>query len=136
MAKIHLEKTHPGLFKGILAIALTHLFVGGLIAYSLTQYLPHRPELAFFFVGSFFIVAFCIIYGLKAPHYKFVRRGLIAGLALITFLAIVFTLSVSLTLNQEQTIRLAWLVPPWALWAYMHVLCLEEPPSNPSSEVD
>jgi hypothetical protein len=136
MPQIHLNKTHPNLYKAIFAHALCHYAVGGLILYSALVLTPRRPLMAYLFIALFFIIGTILIYGLKAPHYRFVRYGLIAGLAVIGFLAVVFSLSVGLTLSEEQTIRLSWLLPPWLYWVYQHILCLLEPPFNPESETE
>jgi hypothetical protein len=131
MPAIHLNKTHPGLFKADCAIALTHLGVGGLILYAfLNNPHPRNPILAWVFIFAFFLVASVMAYGLFRPSYHLVQWGLILGLALISFLSGAFVLSVGATLTDAQTQRLSWIVPPWPLWAFMHVLCLQEPPAT------
>ena len=134
MPRLDLSKLHPNLYRAIMGHAVAHAAVGGFILYSSITLGTRRPFLVWFFVFAFFFIAAVLVYGLRAPHYTFVRYGLVLGLALIGFLALVFSFSVGLTLNEEQTIRLAFLVPPWGYWAWQHQLCLQEPPANPNSE--
>lgn len=130
MARVYLHKTHPGLFYWILAIALTHFSVGGLMLYALL-YTPasthSNPGLGMAFIAAFFVAGSLQLYGILAPHYRYIRGGLIMGLALISFLALTFTLSVGLKLGELQIKQLAWLIPPWPLWAFSHYLALGEP---------
>ena len=135
MPAIHLNKTHPILFQAIFAIALTHLSVGGLMLHAVASLGARNPVLAAFFITAFFVIGLMMLYGLLRPSYDWVRRGLTVGLLLIGFLSIAFVLSVGRTLNEEQTTRLAWIIPPWLWWAASHLLGLMEPPSNPVSGV-
>lgn len=136
MARIYLNKTHPGLFRGILAVALSHYLAGVLIFYGTLAGPPrHNIFLSWLFTAAFFVVGSIQLYGLFAPHYIWVRRGLLLGLALIGWLAVVFISAISTTLKNPETIRLAWLVTPWPFWAYAQYLQLEEPPENPTSEI-
>jgi hypothetical protein len=136
MPAIYLNKTHPGLFKAVLGLAVTHVAIGGLMLYGLLTTpasTHHNPALGLAFISAFFVIAAIQLYGLYAPHYAWVRIGLIFGLALIGFLALVFGLSIGLKLSSTQTKQLAWLFPPWGLLAGAHYLCITEPPINPST---
>jgi hypothetical protein len=137
MPAIHLNKTHPQLFSVIFGFAVTHIAIGSLMLYGfLTTPAPtHRnPALGLAFITAFFVVAAIQLYGLLAPHYTWVRRGLLAGLALIGFLSLAFGLSIATKLNETQIKQLAWVFPPWGLLALAHYLALIEPPENPMSE--
>jgi hypothetical protein len=134
MPAIHLNKTHPGLFRAIRSIALTHFGVGSLLLYGSVSVVRTNPALAWGFIGAFYAITAMLVYGLYAPTYRWVRRGLILGLLLITFLSIIFAVSIGATLTESQTIRLAWILPPWLSWSYQHFLCLAEPPENPMAE--
>jgi hypothetical protein len=135
MPAIHLNKTHPGLFKAVLGMAVTHIAIGGLMLYAfLTTGIHKNPILGITFITAFFVVGAIQLYGLLAPHYTWVRSGLILGLGLIGFLSLAFAPSIALKISDLEVKRIAWLMPPWGMLAWMHYLCVIEPPSNPSSE--
>jgi hypothetical protein len=135
MPAIHLTKTHPGLFKAVLGLALTHVAIGGLMLYAfLTNTAQENPVLGVTFISAFFVVGALQLYGLFRPRYTWIRSGLILGLGLIGFLSLAFALSIGLKISDLQVKRIAWLIPPWGMLAWMHYLCTIEPPTNPSSE--
>jgi hypothetical protein len=135
MPAIHLNKTHPGLFKAVLGLTLTHIAIGGLMLYGfLTNPVHKNPVLGITFITAFFVVGGIQLYGLLARRYTWIRSGLILGLGLIGFLSLAFALSIAAKISDLEVRRIAWLMPPWGMLAWMHYLCTIEPPRNPSSE--
>ena len=135
MPAIHLNKTHPGLFKAVLGLAITHVAIGGLMLYGFLTTSTHKsPVLGVTFISAFFVVGALQLYGLLARRYTWIRSGLILGLGLIGFLSLAFALSIGLKISDLQVKRIAWLMPPWGMLAWMHYLCVIEPPQNPTSE--
>lgn len=136
MPKVYLRKTHPGLFKGVLSVALTHLLLSSLLLYGTLAAHRNNVNLSLLFIGAFMVISGTILYGLFAPHYRWVRIGLMLGFVFILFLSVSFLLAIGANLGRSEVIRYSWLIAPWPLFAYLQLIQLEEPPENPMSETN
>lgn len=129
MPRIDIKTHHPNMFYLLIADSLTFIAVGALALKA-----PKQSLLAYAFIAPFFIIAFVKLYGVLAPHYRYVILGTILGFIYTTFFALGFSLSIVAQWTGLGVAIYGWSIPPWLLWSFLQFIGLKEPPENPLTD--
>lgn len=138
MPVISLRKSHPQLWATVVlvdAIHATIMFVVVAMSASLAPSLPYVIPTG--------LVVGLITYGLIVDNYRWLRWGMFGGLFVSSLIGFYLLVLLGLTIYESghgqplsfpELRTTAFLIPPWVLFAAVHLLVLREPPENPLTD--
>lgn len=138
MPVVSLRRSHPQLWATVVLICGMHSLVL-LVAFIMSN----SPQRMLWYAVPAVAVIGVIGFGLISGNYWWLRLGVVGGLALTTLIAFLLLVVLGVTLYEHLSgyplaypalKDTAWLIPPWVLFAMVHLLILREPPENPAAE--
>lgn len=127
---INIRKTHPQLYKTIVACSLVYVSVGLL---ALTS--PKTSLVGTILSSVFIVIGISKMVVLHRLSYKFLQIIQTVGLIYSLFYAILFVVYSGISFQSSEVRSIAWLLPTWIFWVHTQAMTILEPPVNPATEI-